>query len=178
MEKRKEKSIKHSKGKSNKDTHMIGNHYLFTSVIVVFIITQVLLYSLNFNQWFFNDTRGLPGLNQNTEILTGDIFFTGDTSGKYGLVGCDRLGSISRRAKILKKFGDYLYLDFGNFTMDNPHMDKAAVPIILKAYRYMDLKVMNLTKRDLLNLVETDFDIIDTREQGPASNTRETNDEK
>lgn len=150
--------------KDKKKIHPAGKQALFLVVIAVFIITQVVLYSLHFNQLFFNDNKDFPGINKNKNLLTGDIFFTGDTFGRYGLVGCDRLGSISRRAKILKKFDDYLYLDFGNFTIDNVDINKAGAPILLKAYRYMDLKVMNLTKRDLLNLAEINIDLGETRD--------------
>jgi len=150
--------------KENKNIHPNGKQTLFLVAVAAFIITQILLYSLNFNQLFFSDTENFAGINKNKNSLTGDIFFTGDTFGKYGLVGCDRLGSISRRAKILKKFSDYLYLDFGNFTFDNADVNKAAVPILLKAYQYMHLKVMNLTKRDLLNLTEINIDLEKTRD--------------
>jgi hypothetical protein len=136
-----------------------GKKLLFPLIIAVFTITQVLLFAINFNRWFFRDTQEFPGVTGNSQLLTGHIFFTGDTFGKYGLVGCDRLGSISRRAKVLKKFDDYLYMDFGNFTVDNDVTNKAVVPILLKAYGYMDLKVMNLIKRDLLNLATANFHI-------------------
>jgi hypothetical protein len=162
MEKSKGRNFNGGGGKKNKNIPMTGQQFLFLAAIAVFIITQVLLYSLNYNQLFFNQTEDRHWKNLNKEILTGDIFFTGDTFGKYGLMGCDRIGSISRRATILKKFTDYLYVDFGNFTMDNPQINKTAGPILLKAYRYMDLKVMNLTKRDLLNLTESNIDNSET----------------
>ena len=159
MEKSKRRNFSAANINEKKNT---GKQFLFLCAIVVFIITQVLLYSLNFNRLFFKDTQDLPGIKKNKEILTGDIFFTGDTFGKYGLIGCDRLGSISRRAKILKKFADYLYLDFGNFTIDNPILNKSAAAILLNAYQYMGLKVMNLTKRDFLNIAESNNDIRET----------------
>jgi hypothetical protein len=169
LEKSKRRNFNRAGGKENKNIHMTGKRVLFLVAIAVFIITQVLLYSLNFNKLYFNDTDGRPGKNRNKEILTGDIFFTGDTFGKYGLIGCDRMGSISRRAKVLRKFDYYLYMDFGNFTPDNPNINKAVVPLFLKAYQYMDLKVMNLTKRDLLNLTDNNFDTGKIREIGLVS---------
>ena len=159
MKKRKISNFWIASNKEKKNIHPIGKQALFLAAVAAFIITQVLLYSLNFNQLFFNDTNDFTRPNKSKDLLTGDIFFTGDTFGKYGLVGCDRLGSISRRAKILKKFDDYLYLDYGNFTLDNADVNKVAVPILLKAYQYMDLKVLNLTRRDLLNLAEMDIDL-------------------
>ena len=164
MKRFKGKNFSSVKGEDRKDAHLTVKQFLFLASISVFIITQVLLYSINFNKLFFKDTDDFTRTNKSKDLLTGDIFFTGDTFGKYGLVGCDRLGSISRRAKILKKFDDYLYLDFGNFTLDNEEINKSAVPILLKAYQYMDLKVMNLTKRDLLNLAEMDIDLEETRD--------------
>lgn len=159
MKKKKRRNFSHGRGKTNIYINLTKDRFLLLAAVAVFLVIQFLLYSLNFNKLFINDIEGCSWIEENKEKLTGDIFFTGDTFGKYGLIGCDRLGSISRRAEVLKKFEDYLYLDFGNFTIDNPRINKASLPILLKAYQYMDLKVMNLTKRDLLNLAETNFDI-------------------
>ncbi|MCK4766522.1 MAG: hypothetical protein KAW12_30285 [Candidatus Aminicenantes bacterium] len=111
--------------------------------ILIFIVTQLLLFFINFD--------GVSSARKK-RLLSGDIFFSGDTFGRFDSAGCDMLGSISRRAALLKKFDDYLYVDFGNFSGDSAIINRAALPLITEAYRAMKLRVMNLTKRDFIAL--------------------------
>jgi hypothetical protein len=90
-------------------------------------------------------------------VPSAHIVFTGDTSGKTGVAGCERLGSLSRRATILKGFHDYLYVDFGNIATDSPRFNRPALPLLEEALRAMRLKVLNLTRRDFVKFSEVDF---------------------
>ncbi len=89
---------------------------------------------------------------------TGDILFTGDTFGEYNLHGCEILGSLTRRATLIGKFKDPMYLEFGNFTPEHPRINEVAVPFIAEALQTMGLRVLNCTKYDFINLGETPVD--------------------
>jgi len=96
----------------------------------VFLATQSVLWVIQSNRISLIGNRLIFG--EKDDLLAGDIFFTGDTSGQFDPVGCDRLGSLSRRSYLLKKFDQYLYLDCGNFTHDNPRRQSVwAAPGIL-----------------------------------------------
>jgi 2',3'-cyclic-nucleotide 2'-phosphodiesterase (5'-nucleotidase family) len=112
---------------------------------------------MNFNAIFPGNTGVYPP--SNGKWPAGDILFTGDTFGAIDLYGCELFGSISRRAKVLKKFNDYLYLDFGNITRNSLRVNQAAFPLLLEGLQYMDLKVLNFTRRDFINLSEIDYEV-------------------
>jgi hypothetical protein len=59
---------------------------------------------------------------------------------------------------VLRKFDHYLYLDFGNITRNNERVNRAAFPLMREGLQYMGLSVLNLTKRDFINLSEIDYE--------------------
>ena len=131
---------------------------IYVLLLFFFLLIQLILYLINFNRISFINNNIY--LSNKDKFQTGNIFFTGDTKGAIDLIGCNKTkGSISRRAYILKKFDDYLYLDLGNFTNGNPQIDKTLIPVLLESFNYMKLNVINLTKRDLINIKNCNFDI-------------------
>jgi len=131
---------------------MVKNKKLLMMALGVFLATQSVLWVIQSNKVSLIDNRLIFG--EKDDLLAGDIFFTGDTSGQFDPVGCDRLGSLSRRSYLLKKFDRYLYLDCGNFTHNNPGVNRIIMPALYEVFRLMDLKAINLTRRDLINLDE------------------------
>jgi hypothetical protein len=129
----------------------------FLTIFSMFIIFEIIIIATNFNAIFPGNT--MVYTPSNSTWPAGDILFTGDTFGAIDLYGCEQFGSISRRAKVLKKFNDYLYLDFGNITRNSLRVNKAAFPLLLEGLQYMGLKVLNLTKRDFINLSEIDYEV-------------------
>jgi hypothetical protein len=117
-------------------------------VILLFCIVEgiILLSYREFSALGIN--MDYPPSNQNR--LAGHILFTGDNRGTTGLAGCERLGSLSRRATILTGFNDYIYLDFGNVTKDYYQFNQRALPLLEEALCEMNLGGLNLTKRDLI----------------------------
>jgi hypothetical protein len=129
----------------------------FLAIISLFILCEIIILAVNFNLVFSGSTAAnwpYSGLRP-----AGDILFTGDTFGVIDLYGCERFGSISRRATVLKKFPDYLYLDFGNISADSQRVNKAVFPLLLEGLQYMGLKVLNFTKQDFIDLSEIDCQI-------------------
>jgi hypothetical protein len=131
---------------------MVKNKKLLIIGLGVFLATQSVLWVIQSNKVSLIDNRLIFG--EKKDLLAGDIFITGDTFGQFDPVGCDRLGSLSRRSYLLKKFDQYLYLDFGNFTHNNPGVNRIIMPALYEAFRLMDLNAINLTRRDLINLDE------------------------
>jgi hypothetical protein len=133
--------------------------YLWVGIgVFLFICTQVaffLFYSLS-KPPKVNPIDAYTGTKG--KIFTGNIFFTGDTSGFYEPAGCERMGSLPRRASLLKKFDKYLYLDFGNFTSGSLKGNKTVIPIQLESYRYMGLNALNLTKKDAVFLEQIAYE--------------------
>ncbi|MGE5342155.1 MAG: hypothetical protein ACM3SY_11830 [Candidatus Omnitrophota bacterium] len=117
--------------------------------LILFLGVQIFLY---FNG-FFTD-RLKPLSIPLSDSFTGNILFTGDTSGAFDLASCERFGSLSRRSALLNKFGEYLYVDTGNFTSENPTINTRTLMLFAQAYRYMNLSAMNITKRDLIALAD------------------------
>jgi 2',3'-cyclic-nucleotide 2'-phosphodiesterase (5'-nucleotidase family) len=129
----------------------------FLTILSLFIIFEIIIIAMNYNAIFPGNTGAYPAANG--KWPAGDILFTGDTFGAIDLYGCEQLGSISRRANVLKKFNDYLYLDFGNITRNSPRVNKTAFPLLLEGLQYMKLDVLNLTKRDFINLSEINYEV-------------------
>jgi len=99
-------------------------------------------------------------LSEQPEKPTGNIVFTADTFGEYNLHGCEIMGSLTRRATLLGKFKNPLYLDLGNFTPEHPRIDKVGIRFIAEALQTMGLQVANFTKYDFVNLGETDVNTL------------------
>jgi len=83
-------------------------------------------------------------------LYKGDMFFTGEINGFLYMTGCDSLGSVSKRAHILKKFKDYLYFDAGNITSPN----QVANSVLISNLKTLDITAINLTENDIINLSE------------------------
>jgi len=88
-----------------------------------------------------------------------DVLFTSDSFGTLRLHGCERIGSLARRAAIIRKFSHYLYLDAGNLTSDDTVFNKAMLPFLEEALMSMGLRVLNLTKQDFLHLSEASYSL-------------------
>jgi hypothetical protein len=126
----------------------------FLFIIPFFILCEIIILAVHFNLVFPGSTAA--NWPYSGQWPAGDILFTGDTFGVIDLYGCERFGSLSRRAAVLKKFPDYLYLDFGNITAERQRVNKAAFPLLLEGLQYMGLKVLNFTKQDFIDLSEID----------------------
>jgi hypothetical protein len=129
----------------------------FLTILSLFIIFEIIIIATNFNAIFPGNTMVYPPSDDTWPA--GNILFTGDTLGAIDLYGCEQFGSISRRAKVVKKFNDYLYLDFGNITRNSLRVNKATFPLLLEGLQYMGLRVLNLTKRDFINLSEIKYEV-------------------
>lgn len=82
-------------------------------------------------------------------LYAGTIFITGEINGAFESVGCDNLGSVSRKAAILKKkHGDFLYFDIGNMSSANAELNR----FLVSNFRSLGGSAINLTEGDIINM--------------------------
>jgi len=122
---------------------------LIIFAVILFLAAEGFYFSGRFKSKNETDLTGDPSKSR---ILTGAILCTADVTGYYEPAGCERFGSLTRRAALLNHFKNYLYLDAGHFTSDKLARNKAVAPFMETAYALMKLDAMNLTKHDMVNL--------------------------
>jgi|GEM_PF-1527113 len=125
--------------------------------LFLLIFFEIFVITSNFPPFTITQLPGPPFPETAAPYL--DILFSGNTFGTLDLYGCERVGSIARRATLIAKFPHYLYLDYGNFTGGNISFNKAAAPFLLEIMSYLRISALNLTKQDYINLKEAGIPI-------------------
>jgi hypothetical protein len=146
-----------------KDGFNLKNIAFKTFISIAFLtLTQLVIFVILFTDVLLSPFEKpiAKAYGQNAEPY-GEILFSGDLFGRTSESGCSRLGSLAARATIVKKFPstNRIYLDFGNLLSDEFVKNRVEVPLLVEAYRRMGLGILNLTKRDLLKLVDSGSDI-------------------
>lgn len=133
--------------------HSKDRYIILSAVIVVLIIVIIfILFPSDSRKIIFG--KPFPYIDLSPDLLTGHILFTGDTFGKTQTAGCSRLGSLSRRVRIIKQFPFNLYLDYGNITDDTSYLHSLEFPCLLDIFRYTPIHALNLGKEDYINFAQ------------------------
>ncbi len=113
---------------------------LFFLGILIPIILIIAVYFFDFHHSFFHGNTVPQG--PISDLFKGTILFTGDTFGSIQLSGCERLGSLTRRVALVRKFPDSLYFDFGNVFSRNPIINNTYVPVYAAGFRVCNCSLL------------------------------------